>query len=396
MKFKDLLRKYQAGEVNDDEKRQVEAELEKYEALEAYFAEQWEFPLPDPAAADPQEEEARQIIKSVNSRLRKIVLTSVMIITACLLSIVFIISPLVDSFYYNPTKVSVGSREDDINFDLAALIELTQPGYALAGLAETDKLGFGSYDSYFYRTNLLTQETAEITMRIKRNKNYSKDLFRVEQPHFTAVEAPGFLSDVDLARQKERVLNHLRQLNRLAYAAAYLTFENDLIMDELEDLVVQKNHFLDFVWAGIRTAPQGQRMDFLSGFNLRPNTVFHSGDQRDTARYPAFLFWDWLTGNEGLPPGSSGRARWAVAAELHYKSLLRYLADRKEAVTALSNHPRQHQYYQAALAYVEEHGVYSYGVLVHATAADLIKLVETAPIKTLELDQVLASRRFIQ
>ena len=25
MKFKDLLRKYQAGEVNDDEKRQVEA-----------------------------------------------------------------------------------------------------------------------------------------------------------------------------------------------------------------------------------------------------------------------------------------------------------------------------------------------------------------------------------
>ena len=132
MKFKDLLRKYQAGEVNDDEKRQVEAELEKYEALEAYFAEQWEFPLPDPAAADPQEEEARQIIKSVNSRLRKIVLTSVMIITACLLSIVFIISPLVDSFYYNPTKVSVGSREDDINFDLAALIELTA-GYALAG-----------------------------------------------------------------------------------------------------------------------------------------------------------------------------------------------------------------------------------------------------------------------
>ena len=45
---------------------------------------------------------------------------------------------------------------------------------------------------------------------------------------------------------------------------------------------------------------------------------------------------------------------------------------------------------------MEEHGVYSYGVLVHATAADLIKLVETAPIKTLELDQVLASRRFIQ
>ena len=128
-------------------------------------------------------------------------LTSVMIITACLLSIVFIFSPLVDSFYYNPTKVSVGSREDDINFDLAALIELTQPGYALAGLAETDKLGFGRYDSYFYRTNLLTQETAEITMRIKRNKNYSKDLFRVEQPHLRPWKLR-LLSDVDLARQK--------------------------------------------------------------------------------------------------------------------------------------------------------------------------------------------------
>ena len=91
----------------------------------AYFAEQWEFPL---LTRQQLTHKKRKLVKSsaVNSRLRKIVLTSGVIITACLLSIVFIISPLVDSFYYNPTKVSVGSREDDISFDLAALIELTQ------------------------------------------------------------------------------------------------------------------------------------------------------------------------------------------------------------------------------------------------------------------------------
>lgn len=393
MNFKDLLNKYQAGTANEEEKRLVEEELEKYEALEEYLAENFALDFLDPAADETQREESHQLTKSVNSRLRKVVLSSVTIVTVCLLSVFFIISPLIGSFYYNPTKVSVGSSESDINFDLAAIIELKQPGYALASLVEADKLGFGSYESHFYRTNLFTQESDEISIKIKRNDHYSKNLFRTEQPSFIAVEAPGFLNDEDLARQKERVMDHLQQLNPVAYVAAYLTFEDDLNMEELEDLVVQKNHFLDFIWAGIRTAPKGERMDSLTGIALHHHSVFHSGDQPDAERYPAFLFLEWLTGNAGIPPGSS---RWAVGTELHYKSLLRYLVDRKEALEVFENHPRQHEYYQSALAYVEEHGVKTYGVLVHATAEDLIKLVATAPIKTLELDRVLASRRYIQ
>ena len=54
MKFKDLLRKYQAGEVNDDENA-IEAELENI-GSGSIFAEQWS--PARPAAADPQEEEA--------------------------------------------------------------------------------------------------------------------------------------------------------------------------------------------------------------------------------------------------------------------------------------------------------------------------------------------------
>ncbi|NLZ92507.1 MAG: hypothetical protein GX922_00600 [Firmicutes bacterium] len=394
MNFKQLLARYEKGSITEEEKRIVEEEIEKYEALEEFIASKFETDFMNPTEKDIRIEESRKLTKKVNTRLRKVVLTSVTIITLCLLSIFFIISPLVDSFYYNPAKISVGKSISDVNFDLAALIELNQPGYALAGQANVDRFGFASYDGYFYRLNLFTQEVDEVPIKIKRNKSLSKNFFDIDRPSFITIEAPGFLSSDDIKRQKERVMNHLQQLSPVAYVAAYLTFEDDLSMEELEDLVVQKNHFLNFVWAGIRTAPKGERMNNLTGIALHHHSIiFHSGDQPNTEKYPAFNFLEWLTGNEGIPPGSS---RWAVGTELHYKSLLKYMIDRKDVPEVFANNPNQREYYQKALDYVEENGVKAYGVLVYATAQDLIKLVENSPVKTLEIDRVLASQRYIQ
>lgn len=45
--------------------------------------------------------------------------------------------------------------------------------------------------------------------------------------------------------------------------------------------------------------------------------------------------------------------------------------------------------------YVETQGIKTFVVLVYANAEDLIKLVENESIKTIELDQVMASKRYL-
>ena len=80
--------------------------------------------------------------------------------------------------------------------------------------------------------------------------------------------------------------------------------------------------------------------------------------------------------------------------ELHFRDLLKYAVDRKDAINVLE-HPNRHEYYEKALNYIEENGVKAYGVLAYAEAKDLIELVENEQILTLELNQVMASKRYI-
>ena len=72
------------------------------------------------------------------------------------------------------------------------------------------------------------------------------------------------------------------------------------------------------------------------------------------------------------------------------------MADRQNAVTALEYKPFKSDYYQSALEYVEENGINVFGVLVYADAMDFIEFVENENVNTVELDRVLASRRYVQ
>lgn len=70
------------------------------------------------------------------------------------------------------------------------------------------------------------------------------------------------------------------------------------------------------------------------------------------------------------------------------------MIDRKEA-TDVFDYPNRIEYYKLALDYAEKHGVKTYGVLVYSNAQDLIQLVENESIKTIELNEVMASKKYI-
>lgn len=394
MKFKELMEKYKKGFATEEEKQIIEQEIEKYEAIEEYISDKIDMAFDGVTVSLNNEQhvdEAKNLNKSVNRRLRKVVFYSVAIVIALVIGIFFVISPLIDNFYYNPAKVSVGTANSDIDFDLYAFSELNIPGYSLSSNVGIDKLGFGEYNIRFSRTNLFTQEVDYVNTNIKRGNKITDptEIIWHQGFNFMDVRYPSGMSAEHVGKQKNRVTNHLMQLNPVSYVSANLIFEKDLDMEGLHELELRYPD-VEFIWAGIRIPQDNTRRDLI-GIHLISSNSVTVIDELVEEKYPAFHILEWLV--EGY--SSSEKSKEAQAYEFHYKSLLQYMIDRKEAADVLDYRDKV-LYYKSALEYAEEHGVKTYGVLVYANAQDLIQLVENEDIKTLELNEVMASKKYIK
>ena len=392
MKFEELMERYKKGVATDEEKQLVEQELEKHEAIQEYLAD---IDLNLGTIWNDNEQyknESTKIIKSVNSKLWRVVFTSIGIMIALIIGIFFIISPLIDSLYYNPLKVTVGDVENDIYFDMQAITELNYPGYTLSNLIHVDRLGFGEYNISYFRTNLFTEEISYVNSKLERNWNITNHTSWSDDRPFNSISIriPHLTDEKYLQEQKNRVMRHVEQLSPVAYTSSWLTFENDLTMEEMHQLEL-KYPDIYIAWVGIRIASQDEMSHDLLGFTTK--SIKLTVDKPDTEKFPAFDYIEWLVNPIGFDREATRIEPRGY--ELHFKDLLKYTIDRKDAINVLENRPNRHEYYKKALDYVEEYGVKSYGVLAYSNAQNLIELVENEPILTLELSQVLASKRYI-
>lgn len=393
MKYKDLLKKYKEGLVSEEEKLIVEQDIEKYEAIEEYLSNIIDDELVDLTeltSIEKNTDETLKLKKSVNKRLRKLVFSSVATVLTLLFAVFFVVSPFIDTLYYNPSKISVGKADKDIDFDLKAITELNMPGYTVS-TTHVERQRFGTYDiDYFYR-NTFNNNDYNVSSKIKRGEIYTTNKDILDSNFiFIDVQIP-IRERKYIEEQKEEVLNHIKQLNPVSYVSAALTFENDLTMEELYNLE-SKYSKVRFIWAGIRTdSSDKETMDSI-GIQLNGDGVHLDDDIEE--KYKAFTILKWLVNPVGS--SNSDKPLKAQAYELHYKSLLQYVIDREEAVNVIERRPWKNEFYQSALKYAEDYGVKTYGVLVYAEARDLIELVENEKIKLLEFNEAMVSKKNIQ
>ena len=133
MSFRELLERYRTGAATEAERALVEAELEKSAAISDYLAEGLEAELTGEGAHRTSEETepARRVRRIVNRRLGRVAVLSAAVVLAVLLGVRLVVSPLAESFCYQPNARSVGQAGDereDIWYDLSAFYELIMPG----------------------------------------------------------------------------------------------------------------------------------------------------------------------------------------------------------------------------------------------------------------------------
>ncbi len=405
MNYKELFNRYKNGAATEEEKQLVEREIEKYEALEEYLSavidEEFGDIVQVPATQKHQEtqkydEETAKLKKSVNKRLRKVMLTSVAIVIALFTGIFFVVSPLIDTLYYNPGKTVVGEVDNDISFDVYAISELNMPGFSPSNVS-VEKKGFGQYDVMYLYRNVFNDDFYSVRHKIKRGEitsSYGDPILNpmVNSNMFQSIRHPE--SEANIAERRQAVLNHLRKLNPISYVSAGIIFEHDLSMEELYHLEL-KYPDIEFEWAGIRTDTPDKHTKDLIGIELIKSKRGSGllGDERISNRYPAFFILDWLVSSAGSENADSSAV--ARAYEHHCVSLLEYVVDREDAVNVLEHGREKGGFYRSALKYVKEQGVKTYGVLIFAEVGDLLEMVDEESIKGVDFNQALVSRKDI-
>lgn len=411
MNFKELLRKYQDGEATEEEKKLVKAEIDKYEAIEDYLMDNISLPLNGKINSEQEihdyqknkeKGEINEILninKAINQRLRKVVLASVVIVILIYTSIFYVVSPTVSRFYYNPSKVTMGEYLPDFVLDLRAVTELNSPGYSMLGFRHIDPKGFGVYSINHFVHDLFTREVNTRTLEIRRGEHYgyvenvNDSAFGIRS-RFAPVANYSLRERGFFEGQVERITEHLEALNPVSYVSAYITFEEDLALEELVSLQ-QSNQDLVFQWVGVRTHDKHkipkERPNHLTGFNPIFSDGSDSADKPDPSKYPFFNLIDHLEKGRGNTVEA-----WAETYAQHYRSLLSYVIDRGEDIEALEFYPNKVEYYKDALEYIDENGINIFGALVYGEARDLLPFINEHGIISIEIERVIPSKPFIR
>lgn len=240
MSYREKIEKYRKNQLSEEERKDVEAEIEKAEAIEEYLSDQLdeELRLEDKAFQNANNMQEKSINKDIeyeklqnagtkiikktgkderNSRdllnevqfeeyvkksihriFRKITLGTGAVLLAILLFVQFGLSPLVSSFYYNPAKQikvkmesdgdseSWESSESQFGIDFGIFSELTMPCRS-TDYARAVTQGYGNY--YFQINPTIGYETQSrqgIAGQIKRGKMeaYTPGYFQAIQDNY--------------------------------------------------------------------------------------------------------------------------------------------------------------------------------------------------------------------
>lgn len=391
MTFRELLEKYKEGTLTEEEKRLVESELEKNEAINDYLAENLDLTSSFNSTEEIQSDiTTNKVRKTVNRRLLKVVALSVILVFAILFSVKYIVSPLVSSQYYNPTSKNLDGIRYDLFYDIRSITEVTLPGYNLNG-AYVEDLGFGNYKLSFTRTNSFNIESEVSNVELKKNEKFCNTFEEFYGRSYIMwgsllgmTERNSNYKDILTSEKKKNIerLEHLKELPPSSYVSAFIMFNNNLSMQELYDLMCEYQD-VNFEWAAIKVADE--EINLPIGFRLNPNGDSSSNSDAYYEKYPALTLGDYIINSNH----SGSESLFPRGYELHFKTLMQYLSERPEAVSALSYNTLDFESY---LNYITKNGVNTYAVLVYANVDDLLTLCENDIIKIINIDNVLPSK----
>ena len=379
MTYKELLALYKEGRLKEDERIQVEADIEKHEAIGDYLMEQmddYDFDSLNNINEEEKDEtvEADSFAKSVNSYIRKAFIKMGLIVGAVLLAatlfVIFLLPKVVDSFYYNPGKTAAGTEKDaginQLSLDFAVYSELFMPeNYRDKVIAEEE--GEGNYSIYIPQTLSITGNIADVGGYIKKNKMtlYNSNILKhyesgLIMSQLAKVRTSYTFADLD----KAHAFSEISNLNNDKFYNAYITLDSAMSYDKFTDWC--KKFDVCPEWCAICVRNDAGELSDEGRFGFKYPLMTFNALNVNLTEYP-YLTQDYLVEStfhsekDYSWPDDFFNTLTADIMKQHVSSMLRYIDDNHIFLEMMENN-RPKGYYKGLAEKIEEQGLYIYAI----------------------------------
>lgn len=417
MTYHELLERLKNDQLDKEQKKQVEADIEKHEAISDYLLEAADIPeleelsLTEPAddATLPKEaEQSEQFAKEIKAYITRAFAKAGIIVGACVLAIVlfviFGLPKVTDLFYYNPAKVytdSEGRETNQISLDMAVYSELFLPGNYRDEVA-CIPTGYGSYNIFLSNT---------ITNNITSNRSTAGQVVRnkltLYDPDILSDLSICFWGDIseieryytDSAFAKEMDENHYTSYLFSAEDKAKKIAEIKQLDDNTTyTAIVNLKHAMSYpdVCATI-TEPEGydwfalcwknEQGEFENNPLCPTGFISYSYGNHFTfenQKYP-YLMADFDSYFES--PNS-----YIIYLKQHVASMLRYVNDNPQFPLIANMHDEiadfeiPKDYYAQIAEQIEKHGLYVYGFVAHDVSKErMLSMAENEDVAYVDI-----------
>ena len=406
MTYRELLKLYQEGKLDEAQKLEVEQAIEKQSAISDYLYEKEEIPgleaLQEESAADDvmsennaEAGEEQRFVKMIQKTIRRTFLKMGAIVGAGVLAIVlcviFVLPQVISALYYNPNQV-VGKDVETGNIttsrmtlDLSVYSELFWPG-SYRNTVNAIPEGYGTYSISIPQTLSYGGKSTTVNGRLKRGKLtlYNTDVFKM--PYGNTFAIPEEVEEYTKVRfyddetkkfwgpagSAEEAYASIDELDDNAYYIAYgslkkLTGYTDFY-NWAKDKEIDTN-----LWCAVYTSDEdGYMCDAPIGMLLNP-----SGNCLD---------WDRETYPKLCQLDNSDVSSWHMAEDeekmqTHMISMLSYLRDYPEIVKILNGNETLP--YDTMIASIKKDGLRIYGFSMVCQKDTLLQLRDEGEVSYL-------------
>ena len=443
MTYRELLELYKKGKLEEEERKKVESDIERQDAIGEYLFEQAEIPgfddLGDPpdwetgqkSENDPEEERReKKFFQEINRQIRraflKMGITVGAIVLAAVLVILFVLPGAVSKLYYQPDKVIATSKDQVItrqmDLDLAVFTEMMFPGYYRDNVNVTDR-GYGKYDFCITQNVVRNGQAHDISGKIERNRLtlYDTNQLRLmpgnefdwfqrtsttqslreqdkqeqkdarKELEDLAGENDADITDVHIvhgATDRESMKEELSQLEDNKTYLAYVTLDQMMDYEKFYSFIEKQTGIYD-TWCAVKTNDVEKDDEENGNYYFQTDNV---GFYCDVPTYSTELNWDkkkypMLSGVEIFQQNNYEKTvRRESYAKQHMVSMLRYMHDHPELYEMLTDDSTES--FDSMADYVEKNGVKVYGFVVCGEKEDLQKLAKQSEVYLMDIKEM--------
>lgn len=366
MGYKEKIQKYKDGTLSEDERRDLEQEMEKIREISDYIyglklSENADFSGEREKSA---EESLKNIRRSVSRRFLKAGVATGAIVIAVVMFLIFGLSPLMNRLYYDPAEAaSEASTVLDVPMHVFTELHCVDQNYSYA-LAKPE--GFGSYSiKCGFSSGLQSSEESLFLNKGKFDEDSFYDTFKLN--HST--------DDFEVTEKRDDrfYVKELARLPESAYVKCAVNFKKALSLEELRDIMDRNQVY------GVRAiADLGERQISANHLGFIPGSSgkILEKDAYDSKQYPYLCNTDAETPKE-----------WA----LHFQNMLEYLIENDDFMGAIPDGELQKEQYKEALAYIKKNGVKVYSLVTFASPENLRNMRKDSRVANISIMDVKVS-----